>query len=472
MAVNAQQKFDCAVKVIKSLPKNGSFQPSHEMMLSFYSYYKQAVEGPCNIPQPGFWDVIGKAKWKAWHDLGDMSKDNAMLNYVEELKQIIETMPQTQMVADFMGTLGEFYEMVDERMPFTSDKASPLKSKTSPEDHLTQIDGTDFFVDTSLSHSVLIEKHLQENGMVNGDVIHDDDDDNDDDTDSDEQHLVKDDDELQHTETGSNKDGQSQTKKEKDLSASESETESEDFCDTSDEPIQLPKKPQVLSDNVESSTPIGNKTTNRVRFSDTQTVHLAPGEFSPINKSSDRLENIHGLGTGVEFSSIDRMQKVQGLEVLTGRRAELNSRVLSDSLFVNTSLHEHANTSLASQMDISADSMDLSSRSYCETSTLQGGRRGLFSTADDVGQWWGADHDTGVNKQIGVALSRLQQDVKSVVSRLSSLESAAKKKKHTKPSWWPFEGLSTRTVFFIIAWPFIAQFLISLVFRKKRIPHR
>ncbi|KAB5587208.1 hypothetical protein PHYPO_G00010450, partial [Pangasianodon hypophthalmus] len=58
-----EQRFDAAVKVIQSLPANGSFQPSNEMMLKFYSYYKQATQGPCNIPRPGFWDPVGKVKW-------------------------------------------------------------------------------------------------------------------------------------------------------------------------------------------------------------------------------------------------------------------------------------------------------------------------------------------------------------------------------------------------------------------------
>uniref|UniRef100_A0A8C2WPU4 ACB domain-containing protein n=1 Tax=Cyclopterus lumpus TaxID=8103 RepID=A0A8C2WPU4_CYCLU len=38
--------------------------PSDDMLLMFYSYYKQATLGPCNIPRPnGFWDTSGKAKW-------------------------------------------------------------------------------------------------------------------------------------------------------------------------------------------------------------------------------------------------------------------------------------------------------------------------------------------------------------------------------------------------------------------------
>lgn len=43
---------------------SGPFQPSDDMMLMFYSYYKQATVGPCNIPRPsGFWDSRGRIKW-------------------------------------------------------------------------------------------------------------------------------------------------------------------------------------------------------------------------------------------------------------------------------------------------------------------------------------------------------------------------------------------------------------------------
>lgn len=41
----------------------GSYRPSYEEMLRFYSYYKQATMGPCLVPRPGFWDPIGRYKW-------------------------------------------------------------------------------------------------------------------------------------------------------------------------------------------------------------------------------------------------------------------------------------------------------------------------------------------------------------------------------------------------------------------------
>ena len=58
------------------------------MMLMFYAFYKQATVGSCNLPKPAFWDVINKAKWNAWSKLGDMTKEDAMRRYVEEIKKV------------------------------------------------------------------------------------------------------------------------------------------------------------------------------------------------------------------------------------------------------------------------------------------------------------------------------------------------------------------------------------------------
>jgi len=102
-----EEKFNAAVNVIRGLPKNGSYQPSSAMMLTFYSYFKQATLGPCNQKKPAFWDVIGRAKWDAWNAHGSMSKHRAMELYVDELKKIIETMSFTENVAQFMGSIDE-----------------------------------------------------------------------------------------------------------------------------------------------------------------------------------------------------------------------------------------------------------------------------------------------------------------------------------------------------------------------------
>ncbi|KAG1672472.1 Acyl-CoA-binding domain-containing protein 5A [Nymphon striatum] len=91
----------------------GSYTPSNDMMLKFYSFYKQATEGPCNLPKPSYWEPIKKAKWNSWNNLGKMPKEMAMSNYINELKKIIETMSFSEPVAEFMDVLGPFYEVAD-----------------------------------------------------------------------------------------------------------------------------------------------------------------------------------------------------------------------------------------------------------------------------------------------------------------------------------------------------------------------
>lgn len=89
------------------LPFSGSYQPSNSMMLQFYSYYKQATEGQCKQSRPAFWDVVGRAKYDSWMALGNMSKEQAMKNYVDELRKIVETMSFTENVANFVGSISE-----------------------------------------------------------------------------------------------------------------------------------------------------------------------------------------------------------------------------------------------------------------------------------------------------------------------------------------------------------------------------
>src|SRR2546429_243056 len=54
--LSLEDKFKAAVKVIHSLPKDGPYQPSNSTKLKFYGLFKQATEGPCSTPKPGFWD--------------------------------------------------------------------------------------------------------------------------------------------------------------------------------------------------------------------------------------------------------------------------------------------------------------------------------------------------------------------------------------------------------------------------------
>ncbi|KAK7451825.1 hypothetical protein BaRGS_00039798 [Batillaria attramentaria] len=59
-----------------------------DKLLYFYARFKQANEGTCATAKPGFFDFQGKQKWDAWKKLGDMSKKEAMLEYVSLLTNI------------------------------------------------------------------------------------------------------------------------------------------------------------------------------------------------------------------------------------------------------------------------------------------------------------------------------------------------------------------------------------------------
>ncbi|XP_040605731.1 acyl-CoA-binding domain-containing protein 4 isoform X2 [Mesocricetus auratus] len=113
---DCQKQFQAAVSVIQNLPKNGSYRPSYEEMLRFYSYYKQATMGPCLVPRPGFWDPIGRYKWDAWNSLGKMSRGEAMSAYISEMKlvaqKVIDTVPLGEVAEDMFGYFAPLYQVI------------------------------------------------------------------------------------------------------------------------------------------------------------------------------------------------------------------------------------------------------------------------------------------------------------------------------------------------------------------------
>lgn len=135
-----EERFDAAVTVIKNLPTDGSYRPSTAMLLRFYALYKQSTAGPCNAAQPSFlWDPKGYKKWEAWSRLGQLPRHQAMAEYVEDLKKIVETMSLSGPVAEFLDKLGCFYEQVQD----------DSEAAAASIGDVTQLDSTD-----SATHSV------------------------------------------------------------------------------------------------------------------------------------------------------------------------------------------------------------------------------------------------------------------------------------------------------------------------------
>ena len=83
-------KFQKAADFVRALPPDGKIKPSQELQLKFYSHYKQATIGKCDMPRPGMFDFTGKTKWDAWNALGDLSQDDAKKEYIKALIAVVK----------------------------------------------------------------------------------------------------------------------------------------------------------------------------------------------------------------------------------------------------------------------------------------------------------------------------------------------------------------------------------------------
>ncbi len=77
-----EENFNFAVEQIRNSSSKDS-KHSDDIKLKFYALYKQATIGKCNISQPWAYHVVDRAKWNAWNNLGNISKETAMTQYCE-----------------------------------------------------------------------------------------------------------------------------------------------------------------------------------------------------------------------------------------------------------------------------------------------------------------------------------------------------------------------------------------------------
>lgn len=78
-----KENFEFAVEQVRSSDSNSSTGPTDNEKLEFYALYKQATVGKCNTTCPWAFNVVDRAKWDAWNNLGNMSKNNAMIKYCD-----------------------------------------------------------------------------------------------------------------------------------------------------------------------------------------------------------------------------------------------------------------------------------------------------------------------------------------------------------------------------------------------------
>ena len=82
--MSTEEKFKQALADVKTLPN----QPP-DVLLQFYSLYKQATDGDVKGKRPGMLDFKGRAKYDAWAERKGTDKTAAMEQYIglyEKLK--------------------------------------------------------------------------------------------------------------------------------------------------------------------------------------------------------------------------------------------------------------------------------------------------------------------------------------------------------------------------------------------------
>ncbi|MFI0546536.1 MAG: acyl-CoA-binding protein [Brachymonas sp.] len=81
-SLNAE--FEQAVVASKQLPE----KPAPQHLLGLYSLYKQATVGDNTETQPGFTDIVARAKWDTWQKLHGIDTGTAMQRYIDLVQQL------------------------------------------------------------------------------------------------------------------------------------------------------------------------------------------------------------------------------------------------------------------------------------------------------------------------------------------------------------------------------------------------
>ncbi|XP_062285144.1 acyl-CoA-binding domain-containing protein 5A-like [Scomber scombrus] len=506
-----EAKFAAAVKVIRSLPEEGPFQPSDDMMLMFYSYYKQATFGPCDMPRPsGFWDSAGKAKWDAWSSLGDMTKEEAMRNYIEDIQLILETMPISDEVSDLVLKLGNFYAEVEgedaeenevDRKPFTRPFANHADELVKPfmkpvmEGYGDLWDDIQNHQETDCVHGMIVCSEEAEGSKENSEIErieessdwkqseeeeeeNGDEEDNAEDEDMEKEEEWRPDSRL--LAVGSKRwrsdTRGSSSSVEPSMSSVTNGTHSSLNSEVEEEELACSIESRAqnnmymhlnghLSDhsNAVPEKNVRSTDSDNEEFCDSM-EHLAMEELS--------TSKVHSPGSGAAsvrqndlwFESNTTLNEGED-QVLTGDsylKERSSTTIHNSSLSRRERGSQSPKTACSSQLSVSVDA------ACCCVSQRR--------HPDRVSRG-------NINEQIATALLRLQHDMTNVLHRLHTLEvltvsqsgsssprqedSLPLTRKFLRPSWWPFDH-SPLTVTLTALWPLIAHWLVQLYLQRKR----
>ncbi|KAK4262376.1 hypothetical protein QN277_027944 [Acacia crassicarpa] len=97
-----ERLFGAAVSFVESKSNaNRTANLANDVKMQLYGFQKIATQGPCQKPQPMALNFPARAKWNAWQQLGVMSQELAMEQYVTLLSNSIpDWMPENSIAVD------------------------------------------------------------------------------------------------------------------------------------------------------------------------------------------------------------------------------------------------------------------------------------------------------------------------------------------------------------------------------------
>ncbi|XP_069015813.1 acyl-CoA-binding domain-containing protein 5A [Embiotoca jacksoni] len=508
-----QLRFDAAVKVIKSLPPDGPFQPSNDMMLKFYSYYKQATAGVCNIPRPGFWDAVGKAKWDAWSSLGDMPREEAMAAYVDEMKLILEGMPMNDEVEELLRVLGPFYELVDDKKKITqiSDLSSGFGTmlNSMPSKSVTKSVAKSIVRSMELNGTLETRPARPKPKEVRSgeetreeeqeEDVDDDDDDDDDDDEEEEEDREEQEEAVMKEVRKDKKSAASQPKKKSSTRRHKAPLSNGKVANGGSHLTNGSHARAALNSDDSPEGSVGEPRLNG-HHADPSVGVSGPNHLASDSDSEVYCDSVDQFGqeeNSEHNRSLDDLDEDESnvppppdepQEDVGGPAQAVRCGGEDGEAGGATSRRQRSNVDTAGGPAVRRGRGEAPSlrASVSGPPARHGDDDGRAGGAAGAGDRWGGAATPGgnLNEQIVVALARLQEDMQSVLERLHTLEALTASqarsvalsppymsppvtKKSQKPSWWPFD-ISPTSLAFAVIWPFVVQWLIRLYLHKRR----
>ncbi|XP_018613115.2 acyl-CoA-binding domain-containing protein 5A-like isoform X1 [Scleropages formosus] len=451
-------RFDAALKVWRNLPDDGPVQLSDDLKLRFYGFFKQATTGPCNIPKPGFWVSEQNAKWEAWSSLGDMSKEEAMMAYVEEMKTILESLPITDEVEELLDVLGPFYE-VEEEEAMPDDESFPKATKGSDgilgdEERNGNVASSDTDFESDISESEEEEDDEEEG-----------DDEQQEEKKAEEGYVCT----AEDTTTGLSSDHRAP------FSVSSASSRAHSSLDGENMEEELTRIAPAQEDNLCVHCEDASGAFHLTSDSDSEVYCDSIEHFGTVLDSVEFFNQPLQLTgetqcppeSSAELSRVEKMVVVKGLQEGDRGNGEMR-RNRSQSDRFSTGEEESIPARRRGSM-LSGSSSQSEAQLGLRSPGRDGDHRGKEGRA--VG---------GVDKQIATVLLRLEEDMQHILQKLHNLETLSEEQarsiaavqnyptfpRHKDTTRWPFD-ISLCTVVFAVAWPFIVHWLLQMYHHRR-----